>query len=157
MMRLVVPAVALVTTTLTPALALEVTKSATIAAPPETVWKTIGEFCGIGQWHPAIEKCALSEKGGKAHRTLSLKGGGELLEEQQSRDDKGHSYSYTILQGPLPVENYKSKIAVTKDGQGSKVTWSGDFKAKGAPDAKAEEVIGGIYEAGLKGISEKAK
>lgn len=141
----------------TPVMALEVTKSATIAAPPEKVWKTIGEFCGIGDWHPVVEKCEASEKGGKKLRTLSLKGGGTLVEEQTARDEKKMDYTYIILEGPLPVADYKSTIHVMKDGSGSKVTWKGDFKAKGAPDAKAEEVIGGVYEAGLKGISDKAK
>lgn len=141
----------------TPALALDVTKSATIAAPPEKVWKTIGEFCGIGDWHPAVEKCALADKDGKKHRTLSLKGGGTILEEQTARDDAKMDYSYIILESPLPVSDYKSTIAVAKDGSGSKVTWTGSFKAKGAEDAKAQEVIGGIYDAGLKGISDKAK
>ena len=31
-----------------PGYALEVTRSADIAAPPAKVWQTIGEFCGIG-------------------------------------------------------------------------------------------------------------
>lgn len=157
MLRTLVPAVAMATVAITPALALEVTKSATIAAPPEKVWKTIGDFCGIGQWHPVVEKCVVSDKGGKKHRTLSLKGGGTILEEEQVRDDNGMSYTYTILEGPLPVADYKSTIAVAKDGSGSKVTWSGHFKAKGAPDDKAQEAIGGVYDAGLKGLSDKAK
>ena len=40
----------------TPALALTVTRSAEIAAPPAKVWAAIGEFCGIGDWHPADRK-----------------------------------------------------------------------------------------------------
>ena len=115
-------------------MALEVTKTATIAAAPDAVWKTIGGFCGIGDWHPVIEKCALSKNGSKEERTLSLKGGGTIVEQEQARDDKKMSYTYTILSGPLPVEDYKSTIMVEKDGGGSKVTWTGSFKAKGAPD-----------------------
>ncbi|SFM64107.1 SRPBCC family protein [Methylobacterium pseudosasicola] len=141
----------------TPALALDVTRTATVAAPPATVWKTIGEFCGIGDWHPAVEKCVLSEKGGKKVRTLSLKGGGTIVEEQVARDDRKMDYTYAILESPLPVEGYKSTLSVAPDGKGSKLTWTGSFKAKGAPDAKAEEVVAGIYEGGLKGIAEKAK
>ena len=141
----------------TPALALDVTKTATVAAPPATVWKTIGEFCGIGDWHPAVEKCVLSEKDGKKVRTLSLKGGGTIVEQEVSRDDKTMAYTYAILESPLPVEGYKSTLSIAPDGKGSKLTWTGNFKAKGAPDAKAEEVVGGIYEGGLKGISDKAK
>ncbi len=100
--------------------ALEVTRSADIAAPPAKVWQTIGEFCGIGDWHPAIEKCVLSDKDGMKVRTLSLKGGGTLKEEQVSRDDKVMSYTYTILEGPLPVADYKSTLAVAPEGTGSK-------------------------------------
>lgn len=157
MLKTLAPTAVLMTLALTPASALEVKKSVDVAAPPEAVWKTVGGFCGIGDWHPVVETCALSKKDGKAHRTLSLKGGGTILEEEQSRDDKGMAYTYTILSGPLPVEDYRSTIAVTKSGSGSQVTWSGTFKAKGAPDAKAEEVIGGVYDAGLKGIADKAK
>ena len=157
MKTVLLASVALSVAALTPAMALDVTKTATIAAPPATVWKTIGGFCGIGDWHPVVEKCTLSDKGGKKHRTLSLKGGGTILEEEQARDDKAMSYTYTIVESPLPVADYSSTIAVAKDGAGSKVTWTGHFKAKGAPDAKAQEVIGGVYDAGLKGISEKAK
>src|SRR6478609_1025750 len=143
MLKLVIPAVALATLAITPAFALEVTKTATVAASPDAVWKTIGGFCGIGDWHPVIEKCALSKKGDKEERTLSLKGGGTIVEQEQARDDKKMSYTYTILSGPLLVEDYKSTIMVDKEGSGSKVTWTGNFKAKGAPDDKAKEAIAG--------------
>lgn len=157
MLKIVLPAVALAATALTPAYALEVTKSIDVAASPEAVWRTIGGFCGIGDWHPVVEKCALSKTGGKPVRTLSLKGGGTLVEEEQSRDDRTMGYTYTILEGPLPVTDYRSTLRVAKAGSGSKVTWTGTFKAKGAPDAKAEEVIGGVYDGGLKSIAGKAK
>jgi len=141
----------------TPALALEVKKSTAIDAPPAAVWKTIGTFCGIGDWHPVVEKCVVSEAGSKSRRALSLKGGGTLLEEQTARDDKAMSYTYSIVEGPLPVSDYSSTIQVTPQGKGSTVTWTGRFKAKGAPDDKAEAAIAGVYEAGLKGIAEKTK
>jgi hypothetical protein len=157
MKRVLLAAAAICVGVAGPAWALEVTKSVDVAAPPEAVWKTIGGFCGIGDWHPVIEKCALSKKGGKEVRTLSLKGGGTIVEEEESRSDSKMDYTYTILEGPLPVTDYHSTIMVAKAGSGSKVTWKGTFKAKGAPDAKAEEAIAGVYEAGLKGIADKAK
>ncbi|WP_336487690.1 SRPBCC family protein [Methylobacterium nigriterrae] len=138
-------------------LALDVQKSVDVAAPPAKVWQTIGDFCGIGTWHPAVEKCTPSEKDGMKVRTLSLKGGGSIVEEQVSRDDKVMSYTYTILESPLPVSDYKSTLAVAPEGPGSKVSWSGTFSARGAPDAVAKDVIEGIYDSGLKAIAEKAK
>jgi uncharacterized protein YndB with AHSA1/START domain len=140
-----------------PGYALDVVKSLDVAAPPAKVWSTVGDFCGIGTWHPAIEKCALSTKDGKSLRTLSLKGGGTIVEAQVSRDDKAMAYTYTILEGPLPVSDYTSTLAVAPSGSGSTLTWTGSFKAKGAPDTVAVDAISGIYESGLKAIGEKAK
>ncbi|TXN40602.1 SRPBCC family protein [Methylobacterium sp. WL30] len=157
MFKSAIPAVALAVVAGTPAFALEVTKTTMIAASPDAVWKTIGGFCGIGNWHPVIETCALSKNGGKEQRTLHLKGGGLLVEQEQDRDDKKMAYTYTILSGPLPVEDYRSTIMVEKEGSGSIVTWTGSFKAKGAPDDKAKDAIAGVYDAGLKGIAAKAK
>lgn len=157
MMKSVLTVAALVAVASTPALALSVTKSITVTAPPAKVWQTIGDFCGIGDWHPAIASCTPSMKGSKHVRTLALKGGGTIVEEQTSRNNKKMDYTYTILDGPLPVADYHSTLAVSADGAGSKITWSGHFIAKGAPDAKAEDVIGGIYDAGLKGIADKAQ
>ncbi len=156
-MKTTIAAAAIAVLSLSPAFALDVKKSAEIPAAPDAVWKTISEFCSIGQWHPAVEKCDPSMDGKKSVRTLSLKGGGTIKEEQTEHSDKAMSYSYTILESPLPVEDYHSTIKVAKSGNGSTVTWTGRFKAKGAPNAKAEEVIGGIYDAGLKGIADKVK
>ena len=58
--------------------AVESTYKATSTATPEAAWKKIGDFCGIATWHPAVEKCVLSDDGKK--RTLSLKGGGTIVE-----------------------------------------------------------------------------
>lgn len=157
MVKTVMSAAVLALAAATPALALDVSRSTDIAAPPAKVWATIGDFCGISSWHPAVEKCNPSTMAKKPMRTLSLKGGGAIVEEQVSRDDGKMDYTYRIIESPLPVDHYKSTISVAPSADGSKVTWVGSFKAKGADDAKAESVIAGIYEAGLKGIADKAK
>ena len=67
------------------------------------------------------------------------------------------SYSYTIETSPLPVANYKSTLKVVPKDKGSTIEWSGNFDAKGAPDADAVKVITGIYEAGVGALVAKAK
>ncbi|MCJ2040922.1 SRPBCC family protein [Methylobacterium sp. J-059] len=148
---------AVVVAVLSATLALDETKTATAAAPPVTVRKTVGGFYGIGDRHSAVETCVLSGKGGKEVRTLSLKGGGTIVEEQVARDEKTMAYTYAILESPLSVEGYKSALSVASDGKVSKLAWTGSFEAKGAPDAKAEEIVYGIYDGGLKGITDKAR
>src|SRR5450759_544153 len=93
--------VSLLILTAVPASAVESSIKGSSAASADAVWAKIGDFCGIGKWHPAIEKCALSADG--KTRTLSLKGGGTIIEKLEKRDDAAHSYSYSIVEGPLPV------------------------------------------------------
>lgn len=141
----------------TPAFAISVTETTPVTATPDKVWEAIGDFCGIAQWHPAVEGCTLVESGPKPVRRLQLKGGGEIVEQQTGRDEATMTYSYTILESPLPVSNYISTLKVAPSGSaGSTITWTGDFQAKGASDAEAKTVIDGIYVKGLAGIVDKA-
>lgn len=139
----------------TPALALEAKKQVKVDASPDEAWAAVGEFCAIAVWHPAVENCVLSQINGRPMRTLSLKGGGTIVEEEVSRDDASRTYTYAIVESPLPVDNYQSTIHVVEDG-GTVIAWEGTFDAKGAPDADAVAVIEGIYEGGLDSLAKKA-
>jgi hypothetical protein len=140
-------AASLVALTVVPASAIESSIKGSSTASADAVWAKIGDFCGIGKWHPAIEKCVLSADG--KERTLSLKGGGTVLEKLEKRDDAAHSYTYSIVSGPLPVANYMSTISVAAAGTGSTITWSGKYDAKGASDADAKKTMDGVYQGGV--------
>ena len=71
-------------------------------------------------------------------------------------EETATSYTYEIVESPLPVANYNSTISVTADGDGTMVDWQGNFDAKDVPDADAEGVIAGIYQAGLDEIAKMA-
>src|SRR3984885_11331262 len=119
----------------------------------DAVWQKIGDFCGIGQWHPAIAKCELSAD--KKDRTLTLKAGGTIVEHLVRWSDKTHSYTYKIVSGPLPVENYEStlRVSAAKSGSGSVISWRGHYAAKGASDADAKKAIDGVYDSGLTALA----
>ena len=108
----------------------------TSSMSPEALWKKIGDFCGIANWHPAIEKCVLSADG--KERTLSVKGGGTVVERLENLDNANHAYTYTILSG-LPAANYHSTISVSPDPKGSSLKWVGTYDAKGAYRRRRQE------------------
>jgi hypothetical protein len=132
------------------AFALDSSVIMTSSMSPDGLWKKVGDFCGIGDWHPAVEKCALNADG--KERTLSLKGGGVIVERLESVDDANRAYTYTIRSGPLPVTNYRSTISVSPDPKGSSIKWVGTYDAKGVSDADAKKIVDGIYETGEKAL-----
>lgn len=129
------------------AAAIEASYTATSNASVDDMWARVGNFCGIGWWHPAVAWCSLSADG--KERTLSLVGGGTIVEDLVRWNDAGHSYTYRIKSSPLPVSHYVSTIKVRKNGTGSQVFWWGHFKAHGASPAKAKGIIAGVYKAGV--------
>jgi hypothetical protein len=131
--------------------AIEVHRMASVEAAPDAVWAEIGGFCAIKDWHPAVENCEESQEGGVTFRTLTLTDGGTIKEKLVEQTET--SYTYEIVESPLPVQNYRSTISVMPEGDGTMVDWRGTFDAKGVSDADAEATIAGIYKAGLDKIA----
>jgi hypothetical protein len=128
--------------------------STTLPASAQTVWATIGEFGDIAKWHPAVRKSEQSESGGAVTRSLYLHGGGVIRERLETKDDGHKTYSYSILEGPLPVANYKSTLLVKEnaDRRSCTVEWSSEFTASGAPEPDAVGIVRAIYEAGFESL-----
>jgi hypothetical protein len=119
----------------------------------DMVWNVIGGFNALADWHPAVEKSEQAKEGGATVRTLSLAGGGTIVERLDSSDDGARTYSYSILSGPLPVADYTATICVREGrGGGCSVEWSSEFEASGAPESDAVAAIRGVYEAGFENL-----
>ncbi|RUM98243.1 SRPBCC family protein [Pseudaminobacter arsenicus] len=133
------------------AAALEVASSTTVAGTPDSVWKKIGDFCAIQTWHPGVSKCEQTDEAGATYRTLTATDGGTIKEKLVEQTDT--SYTYEIIESPLPVEDYQATISVSAEGDRTRVDWKGSFDAKGQSDAEAKTVISDIYKAGLEQIA----
>ena len=98
--------------------AYAITVKKRIEAPglPADVWVVAGEtFCTIKTWHPAVAACEETKEGDVTFRTLTLKDGGKIKEKLTGTEDL--SYSYDIIESPLPVKNYSSKLWVEADDE----------------------------------------
>lgn len=124
-----------------------ITMSTTLKVPADSLWNLVGNFNGMPDWHPAFARSEL-EEGGKRRR-LTLADGGEVYEQLESRDDEQRTYAYTIIESPLDVNNYVSRLAVLegKDGD-STLIWACEFKSEGS-EAAMMLLMQDIYDAGF--------
>ena len=130
---------------------MEVKQSVRLPAPVTEVWKRIGGFNALPDWHPMVEKSELA-KGGQ-ERKLTLPGGATITEKLESKDDKSYRYSYSITDSPLPVADYHSTIEVHEEGKESVVEWMGRFEPKGTSAEDAQKAIQDIYQAGMDNLT----
>ncbi|MEL6266001.1 MAG: SRPBCC family protein [Pseudomonadota bacterium] len=128
----------------------QVSRAITLKAPAADVWAAIGPFQSIADWHPAVATSTREDIGGVEHRRLALEGGGEILEKHLGAGEM--SYSYAILESPLPVADYRATITVAAANGAAVVVWTSTFEA--TADG-AEDVIAGIYDAGFASMAER--
>lgn len=142
----------------------KVTETITINAAPEAVWAKVREFDKFATWHPAVASSpATNGSQIDSVRTLTLKGGGTIIEALEGFSDEDRKFSYRMKDaGPLEVANYTSTLQV-KPGSAAGTTlveWRGAFYRKYAgndpPPDKTDEAavaaITGIYKAGLENL-----
>ncbi|MEM9784559.1 MAG: SRPBCC family protein [Pseudomonadota bacterium] len=128
-----------------------VSRAITLQTQAADVWAAIGGFQALPDWHPAVATSGQEEIGGVEHRRLGLEGGGEILEKHWGAGPM--SYAYEILESPLPVADYRAMLCITPTGNGTAtVVWASSFTPT---DSSAEDVIGGIFDAGLKALAER--
>ena len=129
----------------------KVSMSTTLPVPARTAWDAIGGFNSLAKWHPAVAKSEEAKEGTATVRRLTLHGGGTIVERLEGKDDRQRTYTYSILQGPLPVAGYTATLHVeeNKDGKSCTVEWSSAFEPSGASEPEAVKVIRGIYDAGF--------
>jgi mxaD protein len=122
-----------------------------VAAPVAKVFAIAGDFGGLEK-NEMITDFTVEGSGVGAVRTITLAGGGVIVERLEKHDPAAATFTYAIIneQTALPVKNYVSTVVVTADGaNGSIVNWSSTFDAVGLPEAQVEAIIGGVYKGGI--------
>ena len=115
----------------------------------DTVWKELADYGGIGAWAPGVASCKLVGSGVGAVRHVEMPGGAVMEERLEALDDATTTLSYSIIGGPLPVENYLATIKVSANGSGSRVDWGATFDA---PDGVPADAIASGVEGAYKGM-----
>ncbi len=129
-----------------------------IAAPAERVWELLGAFGGLEQWAPGITSCKLEGSGIGALRRVAM-GAMTIVERLESLDPAARRFSYSIAEGPLPLENYLATVSVSPAGaKACTVLWTARFDAGALPAEAVRGMAQGIegsYRGMLQGLRKK--
>ena len=133
-----------------------IVRSTVIDAPTDRVWALLRDFNGHDRWHPAVAKSAI-ERGQSADklgcvRHFFLRDGSELRERLLTLSDLEQTFSYCLMETPVPLFNYVATLRLTPvtDGERTFAEWTAEFDC--APEREAELVgnIGsGVFQGGF--------
>ena len=82
------------------------------------MWAVLRDFNGHDRWHPAvadstIERAQTSDKIGCVRRFL-LRDGSELREQLLTLSDLEQTFSYCLLDTPVPLFNYVAHVRLCR-------------------------------------------
>jgi len=136
-----------------------VVRSTIINAPVDALWAVLRDFNGHDQYHPivatsAIERGYPSDKIGCVRR-FTLEDGSELREQLLSLSDLEMTYSYCLLDTPIPLFNYVAHIRLLPVTDGNRSFWHWESRFTTPPGREAElaaKVGNDVYSAGMEAV-----
>ena len=132
---------------------INVSMKTQINASVADVWAIVGDFNALPKFVEAAVTSHVDGEGVGSVRTISLPDGNILKERLEKLDSDATTLKYSIVEGPLPVVNYLSTMAISSTEGGCQLAWSSQFDAQGLPEEEARNAIAGIYQMGFDGLS----
>jgi NADPH:quinone reductase-like Zn-dependent oxidoreductase len=138
---------------------VKVRKSTVVEAPIQAVWSVLRDFNAHDRWHPIVAESVIED--GRAAdeigcvRRFRLRQGGWLREQLLKLSDRDHSFTYCILEAPLPLYDYVATVRLKPitDGGGTFWEWQSTFATPPGEEATLAVLVGEqVYEAGFDAV-----
>lgn len=138
---------------------VKVLRSTILNAPVDAVWDVVRDFNGHDQWHPVvttsvIERANPSDMVGCVRR-FRLEDGSELREQLLMLSDIEQSFSYCLLDTPIPLLNYVAhcRLFPVTDGDLTFWEWESRFDTPLGREEELATMVGDtIYSAGFDAV-----
>jgi len=136
-----------------------VVRSTIIDAPVERLWSILRDFNGHDRWHPIVAKSEIeraypSDRVGCIRRFL-LRDGHELREQLLTLSDLEMTFSYCLLDTPIPLFNYVAHVRLlpVTDGNRSFWHWESRFTTPPGREAELARLVGDeVYTNGIEAV-----
>lgn len=137
----------------------KVVRSSIVDAPVDRLWAVLRDFNGHDRYHPivaasAIERGHPSDKVGCVRR-FTLRDGSELREQLLTLSDLEMTYSYCLLDTPIPLFNYVAHVRLlpVTDGNRSFWHWESRFTTPPGREEELARMVGDeVYSAGIEAV-----
>jgi len=140
---------------------IKVYRSAIIHASADKVWRLVRNFNDLPKWHPAIASSEIEQglppdRIGCVRRFRLSSDGGLLREQLLALADDTRSFTYSILESPMPVDNYVAEMRFTPITMGDKTFaewWAVFDVTSGPPEVTAQDIGDNVFAVGFEALN----
>lgn len=130
--------------------------STVVNAPASRVWERVRDFNALPRWHPLIrdsriEDALPADKVG-CIRNFNLQNGDNIREQLLGLSDYDMFCTYSILESPMPLEDYIATLRLTPVTEGDRcfIEWSAEFSCDPTNENDLVNGIGGdVFQTGF--------
>lgn len=120
-----------------------------IDAPVDAVWAIVRDWGAIHQWVPSLSTVTVQGN----ERICTATDGMAVRERILDIFEDAHSYIYSIVEAPFPLDDHQSELSVVPSGSGSRVTWRAEFRPTSAEhEAMVVPMLSQSYRDGLESL-----
>lgn len=140
----------------------EVYTSTLVPASITRVWALVRDFNALPAWHPSVKESRIegytpADKVG-CIRAFRIKDGGSIREKLLSLSDCNYSFTYSILESPMAIDNYLATLSLmpVTDTNATFVEWSAEFYC--LPDkekALVKQIEQEVFQKGLTALKQR--
>jgi len=130
---------------------VEIKVNQEIQSSKKNVWDIVGPFDKISSWFDGIVKTEMkTASNANSVRTLTLENEAVLSDELV--DEKDFSYTYKIIEGELPFENYVATVGVKDSENGVNLYYEASIDV--SPENRDDSVtfLEGLYTGAFKKV-----
>jgi pimeloyl-ACP methyl ester carboxylesterase/AcrR family transcriptional regulator len=126
-----------------------------IPVDPDRLWGVLGTF--DLSWHPFVESCDLVRSAqGALLRSFNDSEGQTYEERRTYLSDTDRVLNYELDSGIDGIQSYAARVEITRDGDGSRITWHADIAAGAARIDAIAEGTRAIFETAFDALEANA-
>jgi polyketide cyclase/dehydrase/lipid transport protein len=129
--------------------------SARVATDAATLWRDVGSFQSVGEWHPILERVEGEGEQPGAIRT-AYSADGAQVERLREVDAELHWQRYSMEATPLPVDHYTGELQVVAEGRHtSALRWAADFDLTSGREEDTVALVQSFLDAGVSELARR--
>ena len=136
-----------------------VVRSTIIDAPVDALWSVLRDFNGHEHWHPIVARSVIERSQPSDRisciRRFTLQDGSELREQLLTLSDLEMTFTYCLLDTPIPLFNYVAHVRLlpVTDGNRSFWHWEGRFTTPPGREAELAAKVGDeVFANGIEAV-----
>lgn len=139
-------------------------RSRTIDASPQAIWAVLGRYMHVDEFAPlitSVDALTTGDDGLGSKRRNHFENGTSVVEEVTAwTPNQGFTVKLSEM-AAMPLNEAHSEVSIERNGEGSIVNWSFDYRVKFGPlgwlmgQSLMKLMMGKIIDGNLKGLAEK--